>query len=207
MQDTELFLSMAEIAGVFIGFGALIAIRSGGPPNAVDVVGVGMVVFVATIVVVMSLAPIAISRFGVTGHDLWQVCSVIALLLWWAGDEVIVRTSPERRRFMAAAPLKVRWRGELTGAAAWIPANVALVLAVLGLPPDREAALYFAAAALFLLFDAMLLLMMVFRVGFPVSIEGRSAEVAEAPPTPVWDPHDPARDLPGPSGSPRTGGR
>ena len=29
MQDTELFLSLAEIAGVFVGFGALIAVRSG----------------------------------------------------------------------------------------------------------------------------------------------------------------------------------
>jgi hypothetical protein len=28
MPDTELFLSLAEIAGVFVGFGALIALRS-----------------------------------------------------------------------------------------------------------------------------------------------------------------------------------
>ena len=34
MQDTELFLSLAEIAGVFVGFGALIAVRSGGPTEA-----------------------------------------------------------------------------------------------------------------------------------------------------------------------------
>ena len=29
MLDTGLFLSLAEIAGVFVGFGALIAVRSG----------------------------------------------------------------------------------------------------------------------------------------------------------------------------------
>ena len=29
MQDVELFLSLAEIAGVFVGFGALISVRSG----------------------------------------------------------------------------------------------------------------------------------------------------------------------------------
>ena len=34
MQDTELFLSLAEIAGVFVGFGAVNAVRSGGPPTA-----------------------------------------------------------------------------------------------------------------------------------------------------------------------------
>lgn len=30
MQDTELFMELAGIAGVFVGFGALIAVRSGG---------------------------------------------------------------------------------------------------------------------------------------------------------------------------------
>ncbi len=34
MQDTELFLSLAEIAGVFVGFGALISIRSAGASDA-----------------------------------------------------------------------------------------------------------------------------------------------------------------------------
>jgi hypothetical protein len=171
MSDTELFLSLAEIAGVFIGFGALIAVRSGGTPSTVDVVSVGMVVFLATIVAVMSLAPVAISRFGATGHGLWLACSVGALLLWWVGDEVIVRTSSERRRYMTGAPLRARWRGELIAAAIWLPANVALVLVVLGVLPDQDAALYFAAAALFLLMDAVMLLMMVFRVGFPGTVD------------------------------------
>ena len=166
MADTELFLSLAEIAGVFIGFGALIAVRSGGS-TTLDVVGIGMVVFAAIVVAVMALAPVVISRFGVTGHGLWLVCSVGALLLWWLGDEAIARTSRERQAYRASAPMRVRWRGEVIGLVIWLPANVALVLVVLGLLPDQEAALYFAAAALFLLFDAILLLMRVFRVGFP----------------------------------------
>jgi hypothetical protein len=37
MQDTELFLSLAEIAGVFVGFRALIAIRGGGATENYDV--------------------------------------------------------------------------------------------------------------------------------------------------------------------------
>jgi uncharacterized membrane-anchored protein YitT (DUF2179 family) len=44
MQETELFLSLAEIAGVFVGFGALIAIRSGGTSDVYDVAYIGMVV-------------------------------------------------------------------------------------------------------------------------------------------------------------------
>jgi hypothetical protein len=178
MSDTELFLSLAEIAGVFIGFGALIAVRTGGATSTVDVVGIGMVVFLATIVAVMSLVPVAMSRFGAAGHGLWFWCSVGALLLWWGGDEVIIRTSRERRRYMAGAPLRVRWRGELIAAAVWLPANVALVLVVLGVLPAQEAALYFAAAALFLLTDALMLLMMVFRVGFPGAVEAPGSQGA-----------------------------
>jgi len=30
MQDADLFMDLAAIAGVFVGFGALIAVRSGG---------------------------------------------------------------------------------------------------------------------------------------------------------------------------------
>ena len=37
MQDAELFLSLAGIAGVFVGFGALISVRSGGPSGAYEV--------------------------------------------------------------------------------------------------------------------------------------------------------------------------
>ena len=41
MQDTEMFLSLAEIAGVFVGFGALISVRSGTGPPALQSTGSG----------------------------------------------------------------------------------------------------------------------------------------------------------------------
>jgi hypothetical protein len=37
MQGTDVLLSLAEIAGVFVGFGALIAVRSGGTSEAFEV--------------------------------------------------------------------------------------------------------------------------------------------------------------------------
>jgi hypothetical protein len=38
MQDVDLFLSLAEIDGVFVDFGALISVRSGGASDAHEVV-------------------------------------------------------------------------------------------------------------------------------------------------------------------------
>ena len=81
MQDTELFLSLAEIAGVFVGFGALIAVRSGGPTEASEVTGIRWVMSNAIWVVIAALIPILVSGYGVSSHELWLLCSLLALVL------------------------------------------------------------------------------------------------------------------------------
>jgi len=163
MQDTELFLSLAEIAGVFIGFGALIAVRSGSTSDVFEVTGIVMVVWGAIQVVIAALIPVVLSRLGVTGHPLWVVCSLVALAIWWPGDEVVARLSPERKAYMAARPLKARWRQEVVFAPIWVLMNIALIIVVLGLLPVQEAAIYLAAVVLLLLMDALMLLMVVVR--------------------------------------------
>jgi hypothetical protein len=182
MQDTELFMSLAEIAGVFVGFGALIAVRGGGPANAVEVAAISWVVMLATIVVASALAPVVLGRFGVAGHGLWLVCSVFALALFWGGFAVSEQLGAEQRAFAEArAPLRARAGVELVGVAVWLPATVALVLVVLGAVPEQETALYFAAVVLFLMMDALLLLMVVFHVGLPTGAAPRPEEAGPAP--------------------------
>ena len=61
---------------------------------------IGMVVWIAIAVVIIAIAPVAVSGFGITGHALWLACSVIALLVFFAGDEVVTRASRERRAFI-----------------------------------------------------------------------------------------------------------
>jgi hypothetical protein len=167
MQDVDLFMSLAEIAGVFVGFGALIAIRSGGSSDVYDVAYIGMVVWVAIQVVVYSLAPVVISRFDVTGHALWVACAVIVLAGFFIGDEVVMRISAERRAVLASMSRRSRVRMELTGVPFWLPAVIALGLILLGVLPDLESALYFAAIVLVLLMDAVLLLVAVNRAWRP----------------------------------------
>jgi len=161
MQDVEMFLSLAEIAGIFVGFGALIALRSGSTADPAEVAFVGMVVWMGVQLVAGALAPVAIGRFGVTGHTLWLTCSVIVLAIFWIGDELVKRLSPERQAILAAMPRKARARQELIGVPFWLLMNLALVLIVLGVLPAHEAALYFAALVILLLFDAGLVLLVV----------------------------------------------
>ncbi len=161
MQDVELFVHMAEIAGVFVGFGALIAVRAGGPSDIYDVTGIGMVVWIGIQVVIGALVPVALSRFDVPAHALWATCSVMLLVLFWVGDEVVSRMWAERRAYMAANPIRSRWRSELAFGVLWLPMTAALVGVLVGAFPAQEEALYFGALVLLLLGDAMVLLVAV----------------------------------------------
>jgi hypothetical protein len=158
MPDVELYLSMAEIAGVFVGFGALIALRSGAAIAPAEVLLVGMVVLLGVQAVAIALAPVALSQFDGARDWLWAACGVIALGVYWGGQMASYRVSPERRSFVAGAPRGIRGPFEIVGALFWLPMNVALVLVVLGVPAGQAPALYFAALVLLLLFDAVMVL-------------------------------------------------
>jgi MFS family permease len=166
MQETDLFLSLAEIAGVFVGFGALIAVRSGGPTEAGEVTGIRWVMSTAIFVVIAALAPILVSSFGVGSHELWLACSLLALVLFAVVMIVNART-PENRAELAAnlAGTPRKMIVVVYGLTIWLPtASLALALAlvVLGLVPDQERALYLTAVGLGLFMGAMGLFVMVF---------------------------------------------
>jgi hypothetical protein len=166
MQDIDLFLSLAEIAGVFVGFGALISVRSSGASDAHDVTYIRTVVTSAIWVVIAALAPVIISRYDITGHGLWLVCSLLALVLL-IGQWIANERTTEARELGAAYS-----RAQTVGVVAsylglMIPTIAALVLVVLGLFPDQESALYLTAVGLILFLGAFSLLMLVFSQGPP----------------------------------------
>jgi hypothetical protein len=80
MQDTELFLSMAEIAGVFVGFGALIAVRSGGAGEAQEVAPMRLVVGLGMLTIVAALAPLTLGRYDLTAHQVLALSSVLVVV-------------------------------------------------------------------------------------------------------------------------------
>jgi hypothetical protein len=171
MQDTELFLSLAEIAGVFVGFGALISVRSGGPSDAHEVAYIRPVVTLAICVVVAALAPVIVSRYGVTGHGLWLVCSLLALVLFLGLWTVNYRT-PEMHEERAAASRAEIAPGVAANMLLVVPLVIALILVVLGLFPDQEPALYLTAVGLILFLDALNLLFLVFSQRRPQTASG-----------------------------------
>jgi hypothetical protein len=166
MPAFDLFLSLAEIAGVFVGFGALIAVRSGDRMAVSGVNDIRWVVTTGIWVVIVGLLPIIVSGYGLTDHELWLVCSLVALTVLGVMLVMFGRI-PENRAELAETQATTRWTVIALWAAPtfWLPAAaliVALVLVALGLFPDQERALYLTAAALGLLMGALGLFVAVF---------------------------------------------
>ena len=96
MQDADLFVGLAGIAGVFVGFAALIAVRSGGPTDPLEVAPMRMMVSMAMLTIVAALAPVTLVRYDLTDHQVWALSSALILVGWLLILAVSART-PEYR--------------------------------------------------------------------------------------------------------------
>jgi hypothetical protein len=169
MPNTDLFLSLAEIAGVFVGFGALIAVRSGGAQGMLEVAYMRSVVSMGALTVVASLAPVTLGEIGLSAHQIWATSSILVLVGWFTLLVAAVRTR-EYRASMAASleadrTTRSRWVVVPEGVAyvLFVAASLLLpVVIVLHLAPELEAALYLIVVELVLLAAGWALLSLVF---------------------------------------------
>jgi len=166
MQDADLLVQLAGIAGVFVGFGALISSRSGGPSDALEVAPMRAVVGMGLLTVVAALAPVTLGRYGLADHQVWALSSALAMVGLLGFIALSART-PEYRESWATNLAATRWTpGEVVGTAAYVLYMIALVLAppiiMLGVAPALEAALYITYVVLILLGAAWSLLGLVY---------------------------------------------
>jgi len=172
MQDTELFMSLAEIAGVFVGFGALIAVRSGGAGEPQEVTPMRVVVGLGMLTVVAALAPVVIGRYDLGDHEVLVMSSVLVAIAFAVLWFVHVR-SPEYRTARAIVmETRPTIQSALENAASLLIVGgsaLALVAIVLGVAPELEAALYLTVVVLLLVLAAWTLLWLVFMQRRPAS--------------------------------------
>jgi hypothetical protein len=170
MQDADLFMELAGIAGVFVGFGALIAVRGGGASDAFEIAYMRGVVSFGLLTIVAALAPVTVGRYDLAEHQLWALSSVV-VLVGLVAVIVLNASTPEYRDDTAAFP-RSRWlRVFAMGSVAFLmlAAVLAPIVIILNLAPGAEAALFFTAVVVILLFDALQLLQMVFRRRHPAT--------------------------------------
>jgi hypothetical protein len=153
-HDVDLFLSIAEIAGVFVGFGALISFsRDRAAETRVALRGV---VAIGLVVLVAALLPVALARYGLTDRTLWGWSSGgFLLIIWIAIGGLLI--DPEQRAWV-----KIDVKGNPALAAFFClfleaPIQVPLVLVLLGVAPTLAPAFYVTGLVLNL-FEAAFLL-------------------------------------------------
>lgn len=158
-METELFVHFAEIAGVFVGFGALISLRSAHVTDVHDVVYLQAVLALGVWVVVCALVPVVVSRYGVVGHAVWLPSALLALAIWVAFLATFARR-PETRALNRSPELLDRFF-PVVGLPLHLVIAGSLALVVLGRWPDREPALYVTALAAGVTFASYTLLVYV----------------------------------------------
>lgn len=139
-METELFVHFAEIAGVFVGFGALISVRSGNLTDLHDVVYLQAVLGLGVWVVISALLPIAVNRYGIDDHALWLSCAAVAIAIWVVFLIVFIRT-PDSRALNRSAETVDRLF-PLVGLPLHVLIAGSMMLIVIGIWPGHDEALY-----------------------------------------------------------------
>ncbi|GAA1467979.1 hypothetical protein [Microbacterium thalassium] len=154
--DPALFVAIAEIAGVFVGFAALISATGRDEITSAQLAQVRAVVTIGLVVIVAALVPVGLSAYGLADAVVWRVSAAVFLVLVWAVIALALRLRENR----AAARAQARSRPALA-AVFWGVLEVAiqlpLVLTIIGVFPDQAEALY-TTALLVHLFEAAFVL-------------------------------------------------
>lgn len=156
LGDATLFVAIAEIAGVFVGFGALISVTRRADVDPAQLGTIRAVVTAGLTVVVAALIPVALASYGVEARALWFSSSLAFLALSWAIIGLSLR-APANRQLMAGLAREQPVSSLFFWLVLEVPIQVPLVLAVLGLFPDFDRAFYITALA-FNLFEAAFVL-------------------------------------------------
>lgn len=147
-QDFNFLITIAQIAGVFVGFGALISATGRNGNDAAQIGQIRAVVTIGLVVIVAALIPVGLGHYyQLTGHTLWALCSIVFLILSWSVTIFSLKL-PENRK------LTVTWVRASPSMAVFfwllleIPMQLPLILTILGLFPHLESAFYFTALVL-----------------------------------------------------------
>ncbi|WP_448811508.1 hypothetical protein [Agromyces bauzanensis] len=158
-MDTDLFVHFAEIAGIFVGFGALIALRSARPTDLHDVVYLKAVLVIGVWVVIAALVPITISRYGVDDHALWLSSAVASLTLWVTSLVLIWRTADFRAINEHLEPVDRSF--PVVGLPLHLTIAGSLALIIIGVWPRIDEALYVTGLSAGVVFGGYTLLVSV----------------------------------------------
>lgn len=154
-NDVVLFVTIAEIAGVFVGFAALISVTRRSDIEASQLSQIQAVVTSGLLVVVAALVPVGLDVYGVGGHGLWVASALTYLILNWVVIYLALQRSANREQARAQAR-----ESPVSAAFFWLmelAIQIPLLLIVFGVNHDLDVAFYMTALV-FHLFEAAFIL-------------------------------------------------
>jgi len=153
-HDLDIFYSIAQIAGIFIGFGALISFSRG--QEAETPTSIRAVVTLGLVAMLASLLPSALARYGIEDTQLWRWSSTGFLLIIWIAITSFF-LNPEHWAWFKA-DIKAH---PILNFFFWmvleVPIQAPLFLASFGIEPNLAPAFYLTALTLNL-FEAAFML-------------------------------------------------
>ena len=160
-EISDLFVALAEISGVFVGFGALIGVGRRGDIDPIELAAVRAVVISGLLVIVAALVPVLAERYGVGEPALWRLCSLVFIVLIWLVLLLALRSLPAREAFLASLkdnPVAATFYWLVLEVSIQLP----LVFNLIGFKPGLAHAFYTTALVVNLVQAAFLLAMIVF---------------------------------------------
>lgn len=172
LQDSELLLTLAEVAVAFAGFASLVSIlgrRSARDDSRINSIRMRAMVLYSLMVVAFSLVPFFLQRYGLSDPAIWRASSAlfagsVAVTAIWLVRQVLRARSLElssRRPFVIAIAVPIP---TLTIAALLLAANISVIA------PAFAAAVYLTGLGLLLFLAGFAFSLIIFsflgHVGF-----------------------------------------
>jgi hypothetical protein len=158
--DLHVFIAIAEIAGIFVGFGALIGVTRPDQIARAQLARLRGLVIIGLTIIIAGLLPVALDLYGFTDHNLWFISSLIFYLLNWIVTIMSFR-DPINRELMKT---EVRTHPVIS-VVFWvsleIPFHILLILILFGIFPPLEPALFLTALLIYLFQAAFALVQLV----------------------------------------------
>lgn len=160
MENVDVFVTIAEIAGVFVGFAALISATRRPDIEGFQLSQIQALVTIGLLVVVAALVPVGLAAYGMSERALWVTSAFIYLVINWVSSVLALRR-PENRFFarnqLRASPASAAlfWVLELL-------VQVPLLLVIFGVNQDLDRAFYLTAIVVHVFEAALILAQLVY---------------------------------------------
>jgi hypothetical protein len=143
-NDIDLLISLAELAGVFVGFASLVILIGSGvdtsPGSARSQIKI--VVVIGAMVFVAALLPVCLQRYGVAESLVWRISSLLFLIIIWSALLTFGRAEGDytKEAYLANPPAFLFFWLVLEPAI-----QIPLILAMFGVYPKLAPAFYLTA--------------------------------------------------------------